>query len=169
MMLLQRQPAEHVIATCEPWPSQGNNMAAKTECLVCSHCGSENTPTREICFKCREPLHLEDGHAPPLPSVLEFAAEPAPWAARVWHEVSAPGRIMLPDGSPGPEIVVREVGNDSLVFDSDKGYQPSEGLTLEFNLEGRKLHVQGTARRTARTLAMEMPFATTVDLVEPGE
>jgi hypothetical protein len=73
------------------------------------------------------------------------------------------------DGSRHFNLVVREVGTDSLVFDSDQAYQPSEGLTLEFTLEGVLIRLDTTVRRSARTLNVEMPYATTVDFDDPGE
>ena len=144
-------------------------MGAKTALLACPHCAAENTPTRDICFKCREPLHLDDGHAPPLPTIFGESSEAPPWMTRVWHLVTAPGAVLGPDGSRLQEIIVREIGTDSLVFDSELVFQPSEGLILEFELEGKTFRLGATARRTARTLGMDLAFATTVDLNEPGE
>ncbi len=66
-------------------------------------------------------------------------------------------------------MIVREVGTDSLVFDSDNTYLPNDAVVLDFEMEGHKFKLETTVRRTARTLAMEMCFATTVDLTNPGE
>ena len=144
-------------------------MGLKTEYIKCPHCAAQNTPSRDICFKCREPLHIHNGTAPPLPSVFNVSTKPTPWMTRISHEVTVPGALLGPDGAAREHILVREVANESLVFDSDNVHDPSEGVILEFTLEGQALHLDGTVRRTARTLGMEMAFATTVDLNEPGE
>src|SRR5688500_5024324 len=144
-------------------------MAATTTTVVCPHCESENTPTREVCFRCREPLHLEGGFAAPLPSVVNEPVLSQSWALRVWHEVTAPGAVLDSDGGPGIDMIVREVGTESLVFDSDNAYRPGETIVLEFELERRRLRLDATVQRTARTLAIEMCFATTVELKNPGE
>jgi len=144
-------------------------MGATTATIVCSHCEAENTPSREICYRCREPLHLENGFAPSLPSVFNEPVESQQWATRVWHEVCAPGTIVASDGGPGADMIVREVGTDSLVFDSDNTYLSNDAVVLEFEMEGQKFKLATTARKTARTLGMEMCFATTVDLTDPGD
>jgi hypothetical protein len=109
------------------------------------------------------------GSTAPLPSIFAQTVGSSMPPTAIWHEVCGPGVVLGVDGSRMHSIIVREVGTDSLVFDSDHTYQPGERLSLEFTLEEKKLRVEATVRRTARTLSMEMCFATTVDFEDPGE
>ena len=142
-------------------------MSVKTPNIVCPHCASENSPGREICFKCREPLEVYDGSGPPLPSVFNLTSNVPIWNNKIWHEVSAPGSGIGAGGPAAHEIIVREVGTDSLIFDSDVNYQTGDGVALDFVLEGKRILLEGTVKRSARTLGTELGFATTLELVEP--
>ena len=147
--------------------ARGRSMSVKAPNLVCPHCSAENSATRDICFKCRESLEVIDGSGPPLPSVFNLTSNIPTWNNKVWHEVSAPGTAIGPSGPPAHEIMVREVGTESLIFDSDFNYQPSEGVALVFTLNGKRLLLVGMVKRSARTLGTELGFATTIDLIEP--